>query len=158
MGDPSNIYKNIKSNKIKWWPSIYDAPMWQNGRQTRVRRGVQWATPLLARRCRVRIFFFFFFRFRIHANSRKFGSNTRRFRLNRIISTEYQCVLTGKRKSTNKEKKKKKTQTENTGGYWYTAVIMTISLALTRFLSELFYSVSFFSFFFFLESSVSLFL
>ena len=38
--------------------STYDAPTRQNGRQTRVRLRVQWATPLPARQCRVLFFFF----------------------------------------------------------------------------------------------------
>ena len=39
--------------------STYDAPTRQNGRRTRVRLRVQWATPLPARQCRVLFFFFF---------------------------------------------------------------------------------------------------
>ena len=69
--------------------STYDAPTRQNGRQTRVRLRVQWATPLPARQCRV--LFFFFFWFPIRADSRQLGSTcteSDQFALNRSVSAK----------------------------------------------------------------------
>ena len=89
----------------------------------------------------------------IGANSRRFGSDARRFASNqtdsrrfgpnRIVSAEYQCVSAGKRKSA-REKKKKKLKTENTNGF--DTLLSPSSLALTPF---------FFFFFFFFASSPS---
>ena len=108
------------------------------------RRGDAWGTPLPARRTASSFFFFFVSGFTpICADSALTRADSRRFGPNRIVSAEYRCVSTGKRKSAD-EKKKKKLKNENTSGF--DAPLSPSSLALTPF---------FFFFFFFFASSPS---